>query len=429
MGKPRITLLQAVDKIKAMQKKSDISDTAACLAITNQYDVTFELSGHRKGVYTKHAFRKRYIQNKLGHKVGNTTPEMMNAKMQVGRSKGGEVLKDHKPDVNELIKAHLNKNIDKTTQTIEEVSDHFSVTPKQVRQVVLTMAMEGRNIYINERGYIIHTKNIRPKEFMVMDGKKFPKMPKTQDGWHLFGAIGDNHLGSKYARLDVLNSVYDSFVEAGVTVVFNTGNWIDGEARFNKHDLLEHGMDRQIEYFLDHYPRKAGITTYLIAGDDHEGWYTQREGIDIGQYMQSRAEARGRDDLKFIGYMEQFVKVPQPNGETTIHVLHPGGGSAYAISYTVQKIVEAYSEGEKPNILLAGHYHKADYTVARGVHCIQTACTQDQTPFMRKLKLKAVLGGWVVKFQAHPDGAVKRMNLEFLNYFNQDYYQKWHYRP
>jgi hypothetical protein len=47
---------------------------------------------------------------------------------------------------------------------------------------------------------------------------------------------------------------------------------------------------------------------------------------------------------------------------------------------------------------------------------------------MRKKKLKAVLGGWIIKFQTHESGAITRVLTEFLNYYNREFYKKWHYR-
>jgi hypothetical protein len=70
-----------------------------------------------------------------------------------------------------------------------------------------------------------------------------------------FGALGDTHLGSKYERLDLLNQAYQRFSDLEVSTVFHTGNWIDGEARFNFNDLHTHGLDNQINYFIDKYPK------------------------------------------------------------------------------------------------------------------------------------------------------------------------------
>jgi biotin operon repressor len=259
--------------------------------------------------------------------------------------------------------------------------------------------------------------------------REIPVYASRPDGSYLFGFTSDNHLGSKYSRLDVLGKLYDHFAAQGVDRVFNAGNWIDGEATFNRHDLLVHGMDEQVRYLAAEYPRRHGISTYAVAGDDHEGWYCQREGVDIGRYTANAMRDAGRDDWFDLGFMEAYVRLQHAgSGQgTMLHVMHPGGGTAYAISYTVQKICESYDGGDKPAVLLAGHYHKMSYNMIRNVHAIQTGCTQDQTPFMRKKKIPAHVGGGIVRLTQDPStGAITSCRVEFFNFFVRDYYNhRW----
>lgn len=258
-----------------------------------------------------------------------------------------------------------------------------------------------------------------------------PVLEITSDanGEYLFGALGDTHLGSKYERLDVLFGLYDRYETEGVKTVFHTGNWIDGEAPFNRYDLNIHGMDGQIRYLVDKYPRRDGINTYAVAGDDHEGWYCQKTGVNIGWYAEAAMRKAGRDDWHDLGYMEAFVKlVDARSGKSAmLAVVHPGGGSAYALSYTIQKIVESYAGGEKPAVLLAGHYHKMELANFRNVWCCQTGCTQDQTPFMRKKRLEAHVGGHMIRLRQDPHtGAIVEMTGTMLRFFNQGFYNnRW----
>ena len=158
------------------------------------------------------------------------------------------------------------------------------------------------------------------------------------DGTYLFGFSSDQHLASKYSRLDCLNDLYDQFEQQGVDRVLNAGNWIDGEARFNMHDLLVHGMDGQLEYMAEKYPQREGIVTYAVAGDDHEGWYGQREGIDIGKHAESVMRGNGRMDWVNLGYMESFIELKHSvTGKTArLLLMHPGGGSSYALCFDDQ---------------------------------------------------------------------------------------------
>jgi len=161
-----------------------------------------------------------------------------------------------------------------------------------------------------------------------------------------------------------------------------------------------------------------------VWGDDHEGWYVQREGIDVGAYAEHIMREAGHDWIN-LGFMESHILLRNANsGKTqTLAVVHPGGGSAYALSYTIQKIVESYEGGEKPAVGLYGHYHKMMAANVRNVWAIQTGCQQDQTPFMRKKRLEAHVGGVLVKLRQDPrTGAIVSCLPELIRYFNREYY-------
>lgn len=244
-------------------------------------------------------------------------------------------------------------------------------------------------------------------------------------GYYKFGYLSDNHLGSKYAREDIVHDLYKWFAQEKVDRVFNTGNYIDGEARFNKHDIFVHGMQNQVNYFCEKYPQVPGIKTYFVSGDDHEGWYGQREGIDIGWLTERTAVDRyGRSDLVHLGFVESFVKLQHaniPDAWSYLLAVHPGGGSAYATSYAPQKYVEALQGGEKPAVILFGHWHKIFDLLIRNVICLGGGCTKDLDPFGRKNKLAYHLGGMVVELWQDDRGAITRWRVEKKQYFDRGY--------
>lgn len=322
--------------------------------------------------------------------------------------------------------AALRDALRKAPMTPDDVAQRFGISRARAEVALEDLQQQGLDVQEFGGRFSIGKAPPAPKHER---GHELPVYTSRQDGTYKFGFTSDNHLGSKYSRLDVLNDLYDQFAAQEVDRVFNAGNWIDGEARFNMHDLLVHGMDAQLRYLAENYPKRPGIVTYAVAGDDHEGWYCQREGVDIGRYAENVMRDRGRTDWVDLGYMEAFIRLrhAQSGESTMLHNMHPGGGSAYAISYTVQKIVESYAGGEKPAVLLAGHYHKLGYNVVRNVHCIQTGTTEDQTPFMRKKKLEAHVGGGVCELTQDPrTGAIKSCKVELFTYFVQSYYNhRW----
>lgn len=314
----------------------------------------------------------------------------------------------------------IRRLLSKAPQTDVQLADALDLSPKRVRDAVKEMKAGGALLRSNQDGTIELT---IPEE----GGRAISPILVTKEKWnHRFGVVSDNHLCNKHSRLDVLKAAYDDFERQGITDVFNPGNWIDGEHRFTRPEsVVRPGMDAQIEYLLENYPQKKGITTHYIAGDDHEGWYQQRECIEIGQYLQMCAEKVGRFDLKYLGYAEADVPLKSPGGTIVMRVVHPGGGSAYAVSYTDQKRVESYQGGEKPQLELVGHYHKYNVGYPREVYTIQAGCTCDQTLFMRKKRLQAMVGYCIVEIQQDKtDGHLCRARHEFIPFYDRGFYEK-----
>jgi hypothetical protein len=305
--------------------------------------------------------------------------------------------------------------------TIQHLAEHFGV--EQAEIIDLLKVLRHKNYLLHHLGDYWSITTEPPSQSNATIFKS------DQHGCYTFGFIADNHLCSRYERLDILERLYDIFELEGITTVLNGGNWIDGEARFNVHDLHKHGLDNQLEYLVQHYPRRTGIKTFAVYGDDHEGWYAKREGIDIGDRAEQLMRKSGRQDWVNLGFLESYIQLEHSESGNVDYLLlmHPGGGTAYAISYTPQKIVESFTGGEKPGALLIGHYHKISYNIIREVHVIQMGCTQDQTPFMRKKKIPAHLGGGIVKFRQDPEsGILFGCAVEFFKFQNKGFYNnRW----
>lgn len=344
---------------------------------------------------------------------GNQWSEVISIVREKGIETILSLLKDEAP-IDLLSSLRVNQKV-----KIQDIAEKLRVSTENVTRRASELRSAGFNV-IQSGDFLELSSTIaqRPADTIQISGNKKFK----------FGLTSDNHLCSKYERNDILHSLYDYFEEEGITTVFNCGNMIDGEARFNTHDLKVHGFDGQVKYFIENFPQHNGIETHFITGDDHEGWYTQKFGIDVGKRIVQDAALLGRNDLKYLGHMEHDVMVETDNGTIKIRLLHPGGGTGYATSYQPQKIVESYNPGEKPHILCIGHYHKANYEFIRGVHTIQAGTTMMQSPFMRKKRLAAHLGGWVFEFSVGDDGFISRFMSEFIPFFNRNGFHKdWNY--
>jgi hypothetical protein len=242
-------------------------------------------------------------------------------------------------------------------------------------------------------------------------------------GWQRFGLVSDTHLCCKEERLDALHAQYDLFACEGITTVFHGGNLVDGYvARINGDSVFETTIDGQAQYAIDNYPQRPNITTHFITGDDHESWFAP--GFNFGAYLDMLSKAQGRNDLNYIGHCEADIELRSGPHVQIIKVMHPGGGSAYARSYKGQKIVESFQGGEKPAILLIGHYHVSGYTFDRNVHVIGMPGFQDQTVFGRKKQLRFEVGGCLMEFKMSAiTGSITRFRPEFSMFFDRGFYK------
>lgn len=257
-------------------------------------------------------------------------------------------------DLNKQVRALLSKR----PLSRNELSEELTCDIASINSVLKSLRSQGANISELIGGKLfLHS--------LLQQGGSLTLQAKDRgDGWTAVGFVTDNHLGNRHSRLDVLNAAYDFYEREGVTTVLNAGNWVDGEARFNRHELVvAPGMDPQLDYAIERYPQRKGITTHYITGDDHEGWWIQRECVNVGEYFQMRAEKAGRTDLRYMGHVEADIRLKCGKGSAVGRIMHPGGGSAYALSYAPQKLVESFQGGEKPSLLWIGHYHKFDWCV------------------------------------------------------------------
>jgi len=385
-------------------------------------------------------FKKAYLSGLTDHDLAllfDTTPDRIRKALRMLReakelpARGKFVPTEKIPEglipseEEDLQLLHILKKAPRT-YTIEDLANRLDIAPKRVEKQI--ERLQARNYLIDKK------EGNASVALPTVGGKSQHYFDYVNGNTFKFGIASDAHLCSKYARLDVLNTLYDIFEDNGVTTVYNAGNWIDGEGKGrvnNSQDLLVHGLGNQVNYFVEHFPQRSGMHTYYIAGDDHEGWAVQREGINIGQYAEDVARRQGREDLHYLGYMEHDIEIMHPDGDTptAIRVEHPGGGSSTTLSYQAQQEVNSYTGGDKPHIVIMGHYHKAGYFFWRNCHIILAGCTENQTPFMRKKRLAAHLGGWIVEVTQGTDGSVLSIVPQFLPFYDTHAIDDghWHY--
>lgn len=285
--------------------------------------------------------------------------------------------------------------------------------------------------YSTVRSYIYRhkkeiTKNVAVSSKRVVVQNQEPEHHESKwDGTQIirFGIMGDTQFGSKYAQISYLHDYYDLCVREGITDVYHTGDITDGlKMRVgHEYELYEISADEMRDDVVKNYPKREGITTHFITGN-HDASIYKHVGYDIGQ-----AIANARYDLKYLGRDCATINLT-PN--CTLELRHPWDGTAYALSYKMQKMIEAMEGDTKPNILAVGHYHKAEYLFYRNVHALQSGCFQGQTPFTRGKGISVHIGGWIVTVRVDENGTIQGFAPEFIPFYSsiKDDYKSYRIR-
>jgi predicted phosphodiesterase len=226
-----------------------------------------------------------------------------------------------------------------------------------------------------------------------------------------FGIFGDTHFGSLYEDLDALNAYAHACREAKVHCMIHAGDVLEGYKlyRGQEFETHKHGWEAQSQWFAEVAPH-FGCPVYFITGN-HDVAFKRAAGITVGKGLEAL-----RPDWHFIGEDYGTVNLSANGKKFKVGVLHPGGGSSYALSYRPQKIVEQIEGGQKPDILAIGNYHKTDWLPSyRNVSVLQVGCFQRQTPFMLTKGLSAMVGGWIMEYA--PGKGCSRQTATFFPFY------------
>lgn len=273
------------------------------------------------------------------------------------------------------------------------------------------------DVYPKIQGYIRrHKKKAKPvvkvKPVIVQNQEPKNHIQKW-DGTEVikFAIMGDTQFGSKYSQISYLHAFYDLCEKEGITDVYHTGDLTDGlKMRVgHEYELYEVSADDMRDDVIKNYPSRPGITTHFITGNHDASLYKQ-VGYDIGA-----AIANGRPDMNYLGRDCAIINITP---KCTLELRHPWDGTAYALSYKIQKMIEAMESDSKPNILAVGHYHKAEYLFYRNVHALQTGCFQGQTPFTRGKGISVHIGGWIVTVRVDANGYIQGFAPEFVPFYS-----------
>jgi predicted phosphodiesterase len=224
--------------------------------------------------------------------------------------------------------------------------------------------------------------------------------------------FGDPHMGNINYKPDFFSFMVKTSKEEKVDLVLCTGDIFDGWYQNRPSSIFEQnaiGFDQQMKLAVNELS-KFDKPLYFITGNHSYNTFVRGAGVEAGPYLEDKLCHMGLE-AHYLGNGEGDVSL---GSGTKIRLLHPDGGTAYAISYKSQKIVESLTGGEKPNMLLIGHFHKAEYIIYRNVHVLQTATLCGQTKFMKGKGIPAHIGFWIVDVYSKKGGEISRIKPEYF---------------
>lgn len=224
-----------------------------------------------------------------------------------------------------------------------------------------------------------------------------------------FAHVTDPHMGSKFYHPEWWASMCAECKKQGVKTMELTGDITEGMSNRPGHiyELSQLGYRDMRDYAITQLELFDGDINAIDG--NHDRWFQKSNGAliveDICNAHPERWHYLGQDQGRHI-----------VNG-VEIELFHGEDGAAYAISYRVQKIVEAMTGGTKPRILLLGHDHKAIFLPhERNIACIGGGTMEAQTPWMRGKRIAAHCGFWIVRLVIR-DADLKSITATFYPFF------------
>ena len=287
----------------------------------------------------------------------------------------------------------------KNGETIDATANKLGLSRLEVLGIINVLRTNGLEIeaYLDHGVQKIYKKtNYKTEKNIKEDIDELEKIELC--------VVSDTHLGSKCQQLNLLNKTYKEAYKRGIDTFLHCGDMVDGDYRNKRaahpYELFAQGFDQQAEYIITHYPYIEGATTINIDGS-HDQTHFINGGATVGKWVMPQ-----RPDLKYVGN-DRYIYKAGSNKNVKIEMYHPGGGSAKSWSYKPQEYINSMESGDKPNMLLMGHFHKSYYMFYRNVHAIETPCFMDKSGFMTKNGLINTLGAYFITLYVNKKGQIE----------------------
>ena len=272
----------------------------------------------------------------------------------------------------------------------------------------LEKVLEEHNLSQKDLKAILKSTSRKPQEGLTLD---------IPDKYVKIGYFSDPHIGHNRCREDGFELMSRVFEKEGVQFILCPGDHLEGMSGRPGHiyELDQLGFTAQANKAVELYDA-LGLPIFGIDGN-HDGWYQDKgnAGIIVGEDLENRVKNYthlGQDE----GDLILKAKGKKP---VVIKLFHGRDGTAYADSYKIQKLIESFTGGEKPNVVLSGHYHKSLFLARRNVFGFECGTLCGQSRFMRGKKLQAHQGFGIIDLYVGDEG-VDRLKHEWIQLYEKN---------
>ncbi len=237
-----------------------------------------------------------------------------------------------------------------------------------------------------------------------------PPAPAPKDEWMHIGAFSDMHLGSKHAKIDDINRVFNKAYDAGCRVFTVSGDLVQGHSVKGNQlwENVANGFDEQVDYAAKVLPRREGCTWHVVPGN-HDDRFGFLVGANVGRLIEDRFRAAGRHDLFAYPSARAIIDI----GGVRVELWHPHGHKPQNAQQPLRRHVDSYPVGHEPHVIIAGHWHDAGWWEHRGIQLV--ACPSFQGyggPFSASLPTGACAVGGIILSWVWKNGAFSRFCVE-----------------
>ena len=265
--------------------------------------------------------------------------------------------------------------------TVKQLSSQLDRSEETIAKAVEKLRQDGYEVVVDEDRVLV------PKE-PIPEYRQIDLTPFYHDGVKL-GLVSCTHYGSKWQQPSNLKAFLEICQREKVAALVHHGDLVDGNGMFKAQwqEQFATGADDQEDAAVFWHPR-AEVPQYVVGGNHDYSWVSH-SGLNIVKRICAR-----RPDLLYQGLNAIRFTV---NGQVVYEVLHFRGGTAYALSYRMQRLSEALGRKDFPQILGIGGQHQVAILPSYQDICVLLlGAFQGRTPYLASKGLWPSIGGLIL---------------------------------